>query len=112
MQELTTEQAKIMKAKDKECRRKPRFNLVCNQCSLEASFIKVFCIPKKAPQYLQHQIPGLGWGQQQVPQRLSPAHLHFSLSRLVSLSLLVKTQRQQTDRCEKWLRGCCSDPDT
>lgn len=34
----------------------PRVGLVCDQCRSEALFIKVFHIPKKAPQYLQSQI--------------------------------------------------------
>lgn len=48
MQELRTEQLKMTNAKYKKRRKKaPRFNLVCNQCILEASFIKVFHIAKK-----------------------------------------------------------------
>lgn len=66
MQELTTEEVKMTKAKDRSCRGLPRVDLVCSQCSLEASFIKVFHIPRKAPQYLQSQIlrkVSVAWGE-------------------------------------------------
>lgn len=84
----------------------PRVGLVCDQCRSEASFIKVFHIPKKAPQYLQSQIlrrvlgvGGATWleqtclGVQHIPPpplSLSIAKLNFSVLCLVLLSLLVK----------------------
>lgn len=46
---------KMTKAKPRTAA-EPRVGLVCDQCRSEASFIKVFHIPKKAPQYLQSRI--------------------------------------------------------
>lgn len=74
----------------------PRVGLVCDQCRSEASFIKVFHIPKKAPQYLQSQIlrrvlgvGGATWleqtclGVQHIPPPLKLVHCKTELFRFM-----------------------------
>lgn len=86
--EMATENTRNAE-KEKKRKKKPRLNLVCNQHVLEVSFMKVFHIPKKAPQYLQSQILGSLGGAEEG--RSPPGSSEHHQSVLCLVLLLVKT---------------------
>lgn len=77
MQELTTEQVEMTKARDKKCRRKAQVWFGLQSMQFGSIIYKGIYIPKKAPQYLQSQIlrsVAVGRGEAAAHPLSEPVH--------------------------------------
>lgn len=61
MQVYSNRTITVTTVQKKKKKLKPRFSLVCNQCVLEASFIKVFHIPKRHHSIDRAKSWGVSW---------------------------------------------------